>query len=596
MLRGFTCRSKGIGDRGWKRQDMTTKAEPQGQEAGGRSNGKLQVIRYLLREADILRDMAVPTSIGASLGRTGLILGINAVALNGVGHIPSVALLGGATLLYLVCSYMARVRAFVLIARLQASARGRMSKALIAADADFLLGQDHGQVYAALTREVDRVSESVLSVIEGSQALLLMLICVPYLFWLSPVAGVATLLAIAIGTAGYLAFDVPARRHATIAAQAAATFCDRANDVLDGWRELRLRQSRRQALSDDVLASINAIGAESLRAEKRFSASISVSQVALALLLLTIVLIMPVIQGGGTTVMFQVLTVVLLASGPIESLFNALPKLARAQASLERIGQVEQLLMQEQPPHGAESAPSQQPGFKSIQLRGVRGLIGNALPDAPAGIQPEGGFVLGPVDLELHPGEVVFVTGGNGSGKSTLIDIIAGLRKPDAGKVIWDGTPVDDTNRSHYRELFGAVFGNYHLFARTYGFDADENARLEAAITEFGLAERVQLAEGELSSLRLSAGQRRRLALAMVQAEQRPIVMLDEFAADQDPSWRAAFYDVMIPRMAENGQLVIAITHDEHRFHQCNRLLRMHAGKLVAVETGDLRHHKGSVA
>lgn len=564
---------------------MTTMAEPQGQTPQGRGKGKVQVIGYLLREAGILRDLAVPTSIAAGLGRTGLILGINAVALNGVGHMPSVALLGGATLVYLVSSYMARVRAFVLMARLQARARGRMSRALIAADADFLLGQDHGQVYAALTSEVDRVSESVLSVIEGAQAVLLLMICVPYLFWLSPVAGAATLVAIAIGTIGYLAYDVPARRHATIAARATATFCDRANDILGGWRELRLRATRRQELTEDTLAAIDAIGQESLRAEKRFSASISVSQAALAVLLLAIVLLIPVMDGGGSTLMFQVLTVVLLASGPIEALFGALPKLARAQASLERITQVENKLMQEVPPDGFARAfsPAQPPRFTSIQLRGVRGVIGHARTDAPAGIQPEGGFVLGPVDLELHPGEVVFVTGGNGSGKSTLIDIIAGLRKPDTGAVIWDGTPVDDTNRSHYRELFGAVFGNYHLFARTYGLNDDENARLNAAIGALGLSDRVQLAEGVLSTLRLSAGQRRRLALAMVQAEQRPVVMLDEFAADQDPSWRAAFYDVLVPHMAKNGQLVIAVTHDEHRFSQCDKLLRMHAGTLASI-------------
>ena len=72
--------------------------------------------------------------------------------------------------------------------------------------------------------------------------------------------------------------------------------------------------------------------------------------------------------------------------------------------------------------------------------------------------------------------------------------------------------------------------------------------------------------------------------VAVALAESRPIIVLDEFAADQDPSNRAFFYDVLVPELAAGGQLVIAVTHDEHQFHKCDRLIKMEGGRIVSDE------------
>ena len=71
-------------------------------------------------------------------------------------------------------------------------------------------------------------------------------------------------------------------------------------------------------------------------------------------------------------------------------------------------------------------------------------------------------------------------------------------------------------------------------------------------------------------------------ALSVALAEARPIIVLDEFAADQDPVRRKLFYDVLVPQMARDGHLVIAVTHDEHCFDKCDRLIRMEAGRILA--------------
>ena len=112
---------------------------------------------------------------------------------------------------------------------------------------------------------------------------------------------------------------------------------------------------------------------------------------------------------------------------------------------------------------------------------------------------------------------------------------------------------------------------------------------MERRIADLNLSDRVNMHEDRFSSLSLSAGQKRRLALSLALAEQRPIIVLDEFAADQDPANRAFFYDTLVPELAASGQLVIAITHDEHQFHKCDRLIRMEAGRLVQDQRQDNR-------
>ena len=99
---------------------------------------------------------------------------------------------------------------------------------------------------------------------------------------------------------------------------------------------------------------------------------------------------------------------------------------------------------------------------------------------APAG--DERPFSVGPITLTFSSGEVVFVTGGNGSGKSTLVKLLCGLYSPHSGRILLNGTPIDDGNREQYREHFAAIFADYHLFERLFGIDT---VGREAQIQEY---------------------------------------------------------------------------------------------------------------
>ncbi|MBN6335409.1 multidrug ABC transporter permease/ATP-binding protein, partial [Escherichia coli] len=88
--------------------------------------------------------------------------------------------------------------------------------------------------------------------------------------------------------------------------------------------------------------------------------------------------------------------------------------------------------------------------------------------------------------------------------------------------------------------------------------------------------------------LRLSKGQKKRVALLLALAESRDIILLDEWAADQDPHFRREFYQVLLPLMQQMGKTVFAISHDDHYFQHADRLLEMRAGQLAEL-TGEER-------
>ncbi len=531
------------------------------------------LLRFLWGAGGLWRDPALLMALGASLSRFALIFAVNETARRaggGAGGGP-VVLLVAAAMLFLWLSYLSQYRSHVVISRVQTLLRGRMSALLLRADIDFLLSREHGQVYDAMTSDITDLSEAIVWLLRAAEAVIVVAIAIPYLFYISYAAGLATLAAIGVGAVGFVLLDPPARRHARVARDANGEFCGRVEDMLHGWQELRLNAPRAQALEGEAQSVIDRVRVARLRSERLFSGATTVSQSAMVLLLCFVVVLVPLMQGAGADMMFQVLTVVLLTYGPIEALFNALPRISVGRTAYDRICRVEAALRAAQSDADApDTAPDE---FDSIALHGVTADLG----------QGGEGFRLGPVDLQFHPGETVFITGGNGSGKTTLMALLTGLRRPDTGAVIWDGAPVDDARAPAYRALFSGVFSDFHLFDRAYGMTGAECAALEARIASLGLAQKVDLIAGRFSTLGLSAGQKRRLALAVALAEARPILVLDEYAADQDPASRAFFYDVLLPEMAASGKLVIAITHDDHQFGKCDRLVRMDAGQVTSV-------------
>jgi putative ATP-binding cassette transporter len=161
------------------------------------------------------------------------------------------------------------------------------------------------------------------------------------------------------------------------------------------------------------------------------------------------------------------------------------------------------------------------------------------------------------------------------------VKLLAGLYTPGAGTIRLDGRPVTPEAEEAYRQLFSVVFVDGHLFPTLLGLDRpglDDEAG--ALASRFGLAERVRIVAGAFSTIDLSQGQKKRLALLTAWLEDRPIVVLDEWAANQDAAFKRFFYDELLPHWRRRGKTLVVITHDEDYFRVADRVIRLDGGRL----------------
>jgi len=190
----------------------------------------------------------------------------------------------------------------------------------------------------------------------------------------------------------------------------------------------------------------------------------------------------------------------------------------------------------------------------------------------------EGNFGVGPIDFKVKKGELVFIAGGNGSGKTTLFKLLTGLYKPKKGEILINGVSLSDLE---YRQLFSPIYSDFHLFEKLYGYrDKVDDEKIKELIKFMGLEEKVKFSDSGFSSTSLSTGQRKRLAFIAAIIEEKPILVLDEWAADQDPQFRKFFYHEILPDLKKKGTTIIAITHDDNYFDVADRLYKMEYGKL----------------
>jgi len=185
------------------------------------------------------------------------------------------------------------------------------------------------------------------------------------------------------------------------------------------------------------------------------------------------------------------------------------------------------------------------------------------------------------LNLTIHQGEIVFIVGGNGSGKTTLAMLLLGLYEPEMGSIVLNGTSVNEANLDKYRQYFSAVFSDFHLFEQLLGTDRhDLSVQATRYVEILNMAHKVKVVDGKFSTINLSTGQRKRLALVSSYLEDRPIYLFDEWAADQDPVFKRIFYTELLPDLKVRGKTILVITHDDAYFSCADRIIKLEDGHL----------------
>ena len=292
-------------------------------------------------------------------------------------------------------------------------------------------------------------------------------------------------------------------------------------------------------------------------------------------------------QADSATLTGYALTVLYLMS-PLEQIIGWLPFLGWAMNS---VGQIERLglALDEE----AEENTALTPGYPVLRVADWHEI---ELVGATHAYRREGqpnGFVLGPIDVTINRGQIVFIIGGNGSGKTTLAKLITGLYLPENGHLRLDGRPITPAGApgtlgcEGYRQLFSVVFDDAVLFESLWGLEAaDLDQRAQEYLRQLELGHVVTVTNGVFSTTKLSRGQRKRLALVTAYLEDRPIYLFDEWAADQDPMFRKIFYQRLLPELKSRGKTVVAVTHDDRYFAVADQVIKLEEGKVVQT----LRH------
>jgi len=396
-----------------------------------------------------------------------------------------------------------------------------------------------------------------------------------YLAWLSPVLLVGALVVCVLGLASYQSSTRFARTYVERGREAQDDLIRHIHTLIGGVKEIKLHHDRRCEFVDEWLAPADAdVRDYHYKGYSLQGAAIALGRLMFFLAIGLMLFALPQLQQiDGATLTGYTLTILYLMA-PVERIMAWLPLMERATVSVRKIRRLGLDLDLQQPEKITDPSLAR---WEQIELAGVTHTY-----------QREGkdhDFILGPIELTLQPGEIVFFIGGNGSGKTTLAKLICGLYVPEEGEIRLNGEQVTDENRETYRQLFSVIFDNPMLFESLLGIkDADLDRRARGYLQQLELDNMVKVTDGVFSTTDLSRGQRKRLALVTAYLEDRPIYLFDEWAADQDPTFKRIYYQTFLPELKRRGKTVLAITHDDRYFSAADRVVKLEEGKIVQQE------------
>lgn len=435
-----------------------------------------------------------------------------------------------------------------------------------------------GHLYTLVSQETNHLSVTFPLLIDSFQQAVLLGVSLIYLGYLSLPALLVFMGAMALGVLGYVQINQSFRATQAELGRYQARLLDAIAGIIDGAKELRLNSKR----SDGVFAAYRDLsrGGEALliRSGEHWTAMVLLSAFVVYFMLGVVGFVFPLFIDHHSTIIFQLVPTLLFCVGPLTKIVVQSPMFMRADVGLQAIAAIERQL-DDAPSVDPEQARQQAREFMDFQRISYRNLEFTYRSGAAE-------FHLGPLNLELQRGELLFLVGGNGSGKSTSLRVMTGLYPRQMGEIRVDDQAVGQDRIGGFRELFAAIFADFHLFDRIYGAENVDPGQVRQLIDEMGLSGKVRYEDGSFSDLNLSTGQRKRLALIIALLEDRPIYVFDEWSAEQDVQFREYFYKKILPDLKRRGKTVIAVTHDDRFWHVADRVVKLDLGVIEWEKTG----------
>ena len=431
------------------------------------------------------------------------------------------------------------------------------------------------RILATLTHDISVIGWAAQNIPSLAMNVAIIIGVAIYLGWLSWSSLIGLGSFIVVGSLGYRVLVGRAYRYLQRARDTRDVLFQHFRALTEGVKELKLHTARREAfLADRIAVATDALRRDALAGVGRHIVADTWNQLLFYGLLGGMLFAGPALQSLDNRTVTGYILALLYVMTPVWSVMEAWSVFAQARISVKKVHELglslDEVDVGPAPVDGLEAGAA----WERLELEGVT----FAYP-----FDSEGrAFVLGPINFSIRQGELVFLIGGNGSGKSTLMKVLTGLYSPAQGAIRLDGVAISDKNREWYCRHFSAVFTDFYLFDSLLGLGGpDLDARAGQFLVELELDAKVQVSGGAFSTIALSQGQRKRLALLTAFLEDRSIYVFDEWAADQDPHYREIFYKRLLPELKARGKTIIVISHDDRYYHLADRTMKLEYGTLV---------------
>lgn len=435
---------------------------------------------------------------------------------------------------------------------------------------------DRGRVYTALNDDVGTIGESMNTFVVLITNIITAIGAFIYLGMIAFWAAVLTILLICSISVVYYLVSRNTRIYFEQARDARNVFMRLTNGMIDGFKEISLHRNKKLLYKDDLANSAGEFRNRTSTADIKFVNAFMVGESLLVCLLGLVAFAIPELFPSirfGAVMSFVIVLLYLI--GPVNGILGSMPAIMRLRVAWNRVQQ----FLKEIPANLDLDIKS----IPTVAARRIENFKAVNLKFHYENNDKKEGFEVGPINLEVKQGEILFIIGGNGSGKTTLAKLLTGLYEPHEGKLLINNTAIPSAQVSEY---FSVTFSPSYLFEKLYNIDVKEKLeQINKYLKLLDMDKKVQITDSRFDTIDLSGGQRKRLALLQCYLEDSPIYLFDEWAADQDPDYRHFFYRTLLPEMKKMGKIVIAITHDDHYFDAADVVLKMKQGRLEMYTT-----------
>lgn len=425
-------------------------------------------------------------------------------------------------------------------------------------------------ILQTLIRDTQTVSQSILTLVNAGQCLGMLIAMCLYLAIESIPAFLVVSCASGLIFLNMIASAGKTNKEFSKAWHEEGKSFDLFTEFMNGFKEVKMNSARAADISQEILYSSRRSREMKIESMTEMVNASNITIIYFYIVVGIAVFILPHFFKEFSSHVQSVTTTIMFLVGSLGGIANSLPVLTQASASAEELFALEEKLKITD--LNKDNSRESFGVVDSIELRNIE----YSYEEHSRGLT----FRVGPVNYIFQAGKIYFVRGGNGSGKSTIVKILIGLFKPSFGSIMVNNHSIPLPASDAYRNLFSVIFSDFYLFQKLYGIYKLDDQEIDEAINFLGMGDKVSIQNNRFTDINFSTGQRKRLALIATILENKQFIVLDEWAADQDPEFRKNFYEVIIPELKRIGKTVIAVTHDDAYYHLADDVLIIDNGQI----------------